>query len=31
MKLYDITAIAKDWDDANERFFAEGGVFDIAD
>jgi sulfate transport system substrate-binding protein len=28
IKLYDITAIAKDWDDANKRFFAEGGLFD---
>jgi sulfate transport system substrate-binding protein len=27
LKLYDITSIAKDWDDANERFFADGGVY----
>lgn len=32
VKLFDITAIAKNWDDASERFFADGGVYvDIAD
>jgi sulfate transport system substrate-binding protein len=26
--LFPITTVAKDWDDARQRFFAEGGVFD---
>ena len=26
--LFPITTVAKDWDDAQQRFFAEGGVFD---
>jgi sulfate transport system substrate-binding protein len=26
--LFPITAVAKDWDDAQQRFFADGGVFD---
>jgi sulfate/thiosulfate transport system substrate-binding protein len=26
--LFPITAVAKDWDDAQKRFFAQGGVFD---
>jgi sulfate transport system substrate-binding protein len=28
MDLFPITAVAKDWDEAQQRFFAEGGVFD---
>lgn len=28
LKLFPITDIAKGWDDAQERFFAEGGLFD---
>jgi sulfate/thiosulfate transport system substrate-binding protein len=28
VKFFPITAIAKSWDDAQSRFFAEGGVFD---
>lgn len=28
MKLFDVTATAKGWDDAHERFFAEGAIFD---
>jgi sulfate/thiosulfate transport system substrate-binding protein len=26
--LFPVTAIAKDWDDAREKFFAENGIFD---
>jgi sulfate transport system substrate-binding protein len=26
--LFPITTVARDWDDAQQRFFAEGGVFD---
>ena len=28
VKLFSITAIAKGWDDAQQKFFAEGKVFD---
>ena len=28
IKLFPITAIAASWDDAQSKFFAEGGVFD---
>jgi ABC-type sulfate transport system substrate-binding protein len=28
IELFPITTVAKDWDDAQQRFFAEGGVFD---
>jgi sulfate/thiosulfate transport system substrate-binding protein len=28
IELFPITAVAKDWDDAQRRFFSEGGVFD---
>lgn len=28
LKLFTITTIAKSWEDAQEKFFAEGGVFD---
>jgi sulfate transport system substrate-binding protein len=28
IELFPITAIAKDWDDANQKFFGDGGVFD---
>jgi sulfate/thiosulfate-binding protein len=28
IRLFDITAVAPGWDEANQRFFAEGGVFD---
>ena len=28
IELFPITAIAKDWDVATEKFFADGGVFD---
>jgi len=28
IKLFGITAIAKDWNDATSKFFADGGVFD---
>jgi sulfate transport system substrate-binding protein len=28
LELFEITSIAKDWDDAGKRFFAEDGVFD---
>ncbi|MFO0928314.1 MAG: sulfate ABC transporter substrate-binding protein [Gemmataceae bacterium] len=28
LKLVPITAVARDWDDAQAQFFAEGGVFD---
>jgi sulfate/thiosulfate transport system substrate-binding protein len=26
--LFPVTTVARNWDDAQERFFAEGGVFD---
>jgi sulfate transport system substrate-binding protein len=26
--LFDVTAVARDWDDAQQRFFSEGGEFD---
>jgi sulfate transport system substrate-binding protein len=26
--LFDLTLVAKDWDEAQQRFFADGGVFD---
>ncbi len=29
IKLFPITAIAKDWDDAREKFFADNGVIDL--
>jgi sulfate/thiosulfate-binding protein len=28
LKLFTVTAVAKDWDDAQAKFFAEGAVFD---
>jgi sulfate/thiosulfate-binding protein len=28
IKLFEITAVAKDWDDANKRFFDDGAFFD---
>jgi sulfate transport system substrate-binding protein len=28
IELFPITTVARDWDDAQEKFFAEGGVFD---
>ncbi len=28
VRLFPITAIAKNWDDAFERYFGEGGVYD---
>jgi sulfate transport system substrate-binding protein len=28
IKLFAITSVAKDWDEAQQKFFAEGGVFD---
>jgi sulfate transport system substrate-binding protein len=28
IQLYDITALAKDWEDANRRFFADGALYD---
>jgi sulfate transport system substrate-binding protein len=28
LELFPVTAVATDWDDAQQRFFAEGGVFD---
>lgn len=28
IKLFPVTSVAKSWDDAQERFFAEGAVFD---
>jgi sulfate transport system substrate-binding protein len=28
IELFQVTAVAKDWDDANQKFFADGGVFD---
>ncbi len=28
VKLYDISAVAKNWDDACQRFFDDGGLFD---
>ena len=28
IKLFPITAIARDWDDANQKFFAENGIID---
>jgi ABC-type sulfate transport system substrate-binding protein len=28
IKLYDIHDVAKDWDDAYQRFFNEGALFD---
>ena len=27
--LFPITAIAKDWDDARQKFFADNGIYDI--
>jgi sulfate transport system substrate-binding protein len=29
IELFPITAIAKDWEDAQQRFFADNGVFDV--
>jgi len=29
LTLAPITDIARDWDDANEKFFAENGVIDL--
>lgn len=28
IELFPVTVVAKDWDDAQQRFFAEGGIFD---
>jgi sulfate transport system substrate-binding protein len=28
IKLFSITSVARDWDEAQQKFFAEGGVFD---
>src|SRR5262249_20075898 len=28
IKLFPVTSVAKDWDEAQQQFFAEGGVFD---
>jgi sulfate/thiosulfate-binding protein len=28
MDLFPVTAIAKDWDDADRKFFADGGIYD---
>jgi sulfate transport system substrate-binding protein len=28
VQLFPVTSVAKDWDDAQKRFFGEGGVFD---
>jgi sulfate transport system substrate-binding protein len=28
IELFDVTAFVKDWDEAQKKFFAEGGVFD---
>jgi sulfate transport system substrate-binding protein len=28
LQLFPVTAVAQDWDAANQRFFAEGGIFD---
>ncbi len=28
IELFPVTAVAKDWDDANAKFFAEGELFD---
>ncbi|MBI3821075.1 MAG: sulfate ABC transporter substrate-binding protein [Planctomycetes bacterium] len=28
IKLFPVTSFARDWDDAQDRFFADGGVFD---
>ncbi len=28
VKLFDISSVAKDWDDASKRFFDDGGLFD---
>ena len=28
IKLFPITAVARSWDDAQRKFFAEGGIFD---
>lgn len=28
VKLFSVTAVAKDWDDAQQKFFAEGKIFD---
>jgi sulfate transport system substrate-binding protein len=28
MTLVPVTAIARDWEDANEKFFAENGIID---
>jgi sulfate transport system substrate-binding protein len=29
LKLFPVTAIAKDWDDAREKFFATNGIYDV--
>lgn len=29
LRLFPITAIAKDWDDAKQRFFADNGIYDV--
>lgn len=31
MDLFSVTLLAKDWDDAQQRFFADNGVFDLLD
>jgi sulfate/thiosulfate-binding protein len=31
MDLFPITLLAKDWDDAQQKFFADNGVFDLLD
>ena len=28
IKLFDVTAVAKSWDDASAKYFGDGGVFD---
>ena len=28
IRLFPVTALARDWNDAQQRFFADGGVFD---
>jgi sulfate transport system substrate-binding protein len=29
LELFEITRLARDWDDANDKFFADGGIFDV--
>ena len=28
MDIFPVTILAKDWDDAQQKFFAEAGIFD---